>query len=90
VTFSQDYEPGLPVVAFKFSESFRKQYPRFQQSWIQTLLRTRGWYVLVHLLVSLVTLVTRLVPDYNLPPECEDIEILRVVVKENMTELVSR
>jgi hypothetical protein len=44
ITFQQDYEPGLPVVAFKFSESFKKQYPRLQQGWIQTLLRTRGWY----------------------------------------------
>lgn len=68
----EDYEPGLPVVAFKFSDSFKKQYPRFQQGWIQTLLRTRGW----------------LMPNYNLPPNCEDIEILRVVVKENMPEML--
>jgi len=54
--FSQDYEPGLPVVAFKFSESFREQYPRLQQSWIQTLLRTRGWYVPVRLLWSQLTI----------------------------------
>jgi glutamate decarboxylase len=39
----QDYEPGLPVVAFKFSEEFKKSFPHLQQKWIQTLLRTRGW-----------------------------------------------
>ncbi|KAL9714835.1 glutamate decarboxylase gad1 [Leucoagaricus gongylophorus] len=52
----EDYEPGLPVVAFKFSESFKEQYPRLQQSWIQTLLRTRGWYVPVRLLWSQLTI----------------------------------
>lgn len=30
----------------------------------------------------------RLIPNYNLCPDCQDIEILRVVVKENMTEMV--
>lgn len=39
----QDYEPGLPVVAFKFSDDFKKSFPHLQQKWIQTLMRTRGW-----------------------------------------------
>ncbi|EKM82990.1 hypothetical protein AGABI1DRAFT_118390 [Agaricus bisporus var. burnettii JB137-S8] len=68
----EDYEAGLPVVAFKFSDEFKKCFPHLQQKWIQTLLRTRGW----------------LIPNYNLCPDCQDIEILRVVVKENMTEML--
>lgn len=33
------YVPALPVVAFKFSESFKKANPNVEQRWIQTLLR---------------------------------------------------
>ena len=42
---AQRYEPGLPVVAFRFSDDFQKKYPDLRQKWIQTLLRTKGWYV---------------------------------------------
>ena len=66
----ENYHPGLPVVSFRFSDDFRQKYPDVQQKWIQTLLRTKGW----------------IVPNYNLPPELEKVEILRVVVRENMTE----
>lgn len=31
----------------------------------------------------------RIVPNYELPPSLEKIEILRVVVRENVTEVVS-
>lgn len=37
------YAPGLPVVAFRFSDAFQKKYPHIQQKWIQTLLRAKGW-----------------------------------------------
>ncbi|KAE9406443.1 glutamate decarboxylase [Gymnopus androsaceus JB14] len=67
------YEPGLPVVSFRFSDDFKKQNPDLQQKWIQTLLRSKGW----------------IVPNYELAPALEQIEILRVVVRENMTEVVS-
>jgi len=66
------YEPGLPVVSFRFSDNFKKQYPEIQQKWIQTLLRSKGW----------------IVPNYELAPALEQIEILRVVVRENMTEVL--
>ena len=41
----QDYEPGLPVVAFRFSDALKEKNPEIQQKWIQTLLRAKGWFV---------------------------------------------
>ncbi|GJJ08699.1 hypothetical protein Clacol_002918 [Clathrus columnatus] len=71
----ESYEPGLPVVSFRFSDDFQKENPNIQQKWIQTLLRTKGW----------------IVPNYELAPGLEHIQILRVVIRENMTEtLVDR
>jgi glutamate decarboxylase len=69
---TQSYQPGLPVVAFCFSDDFQAKYPDIQQKWIQTLLRAKGW----------------IVPNYELAPDLEKVEILRVVVRENMTEAV--
>lgn len=66
---------GLPVVAFRFSDALQQQYPEIQQKWIQTLLRAKGW----------------IVPNYELPPDLENVQILRVVVRENLAEpLVDR
>lgn len=69
----QNYEDGLPVVTFRFSDSFQESYPEIQQKWIQILLRTKGW----------------IVPNYELAPDLEKVEILRVVIRENATEAVS-
>jgi glutamate decarboxylase len=69
----QNYEEGLPVVAFRFSDNFQETYPEIQQKWIQILLRAKGW----------------IVPNYELAPDLEKVQILRVVVKENTTEAVS-
>ncbi|KAI9455579.1 glutamate decarboxylase [Lactarius psammicola] len=66
----ESYEPGLPVVSFRFSDDFQQKNPDIQQKWVQTLLRTKGW----------------IVPNYDLAPDLSQIEILRVVVKENFTE----
>ncbi|KAF4615256.1 hypothetical protein D9613_002765 [Agrocybe pediades] len=66
------YEPGLPVVAFRFSDKFQQDHPDIDQKWIQTLLRSKGW----------------IVPNYELPPALEQISILRVVVRENITEVL--
>ncbi|KAJ7632389.1 glutamate decarboxylase [Roridomyces roridus] len=68
----ESYVPGLPVIAFRFSDDFQAQYPEIQQKWIQTLLRARGW----------------IVPNYELAPALEKVEILRVVVRENMSEVL--
>ncbi|EST07358.1 Pyridoxal phosphate-dependent decarboxylase [Kalmanozyma brasiliensis GHG001] len=64
------YRPGLPVVSFRWSQSFRERNPNLEQRWMQTLLRAKGW----------------IVPNYNLSPDLEDIDILRVVVRENLSE----
>ncbi|THV01735.1 glutamate decarboxylase, partial [Dendrothele bispora CBS 962.96] len=66
------YEPGLPVVSFRFTDDFKTKYPEIQQKWIQTLLRAKGW----------------IVPNYELAPDLQQIDILRVVVRENMTEVL--
>ncbi|KAG6861714.1 hypothetical protein C0995_012718 [Termitomyces sp. Mi166 len=66
------YHPGLPVVSFRFSDEFKAKNPDVQQRWIQTLLRAKGW----------------IVPNYELPPALEQVETLRVVVRENMTEVL--
>ncbi|KAI0282559.1 glutamate decarboxylase [Russula aff. rugulosa BPL654] len=66
----EHYEPGLPVVAFRFSDEFQRKYPDIRQKWVQTLLRTKGW----------------IVPNYDLAPDLSQVDILRVVVKDNFTE----
>ncbi|KAF9931673.1 hypothetical protein FBU30_009734 [Linnemannia zychae] len=68
-----DFNPALPVVTFKLSESFKCRNPQVKQSAVSMLLRTRGW----------------IVPNYSLPPAAEDVEILRIVVRESFSrELV--
>lgn len=67
---AEHYEAGLPVVAFKWTDEFQKKNPHLQQSWMQTLLRVKGY----------------IVPNYNLSPDCGDIQVLRVVVRETQTE----
>ncbi|KAJ7201678.1 glutamate decarboxylase [Mycena pura] len=64
------YEPGLPVVSFRLSDKFVAEYPHVQQSWIQSMLRTKGW----------------IVPNYNAPEGEAETQILRVVVRETLSE----
>ena len=51
----EHYPPSLPVVAFKFSDEFKKEYPDIKQKSIQTLLRSKSW----------------IVPNYELPPNVQ-------------------
>ena len=67
--YHQNYCPGLPVVSFRFTDEFRQQHPDIQQKWVQVLLRAKGW----------------IVPNYELAPDLENVEILRVVVREQLT-----
>ncbi|KAJ7154704.1 glutamate decarboxylase [Mycena filopes] len=64
------YERGLPVVSFKLSDKFAEEYPHVQQAWIQSMLRTKGW----------------IVPNYNAPEGEAETQILRVVVRETLSE----
>jgi glutamate decarboxylase len=66
---SADYNAGLPVVAFRFSDEFKKEYPHVKQESVSNLLRAKQY----------------IIPNYPLPPNEEKEEILRVVVRESMS-----
>ncbi|CZR51631.1 glutamate decarboxylase 2 [Phialocephala subalpina] len=66
---SADYNAGLPVVAFRFSDDFKKEFPHIKQVDVSNLLRAKQY----------------IIPNYPLPPNEEKIEILRVVVRESMS-----
>lgn len=66
---SADYNAGLPVVAFRFSDEFKKEFPHIKQVDVSNLLRAKQY----------------IVPNYPLPPTEDNIEILRVVVRESMS-----
>lgn len=42
---SADYNAGLPVVAFRFSDDFKKDYPHVKQQSVSTLLRVRQYII---------------------------------------------
>lgn len=62
---NQHFRPGLPVVAFRFSKTFREKYSSIPQATISQMLRNKGF----------------IVPNYNLSPDEGDKEILRVVIR---------
>jgi glutamate decarboxylase len=66
---SADYNAGLPVVAFRFSDEFKKDFPHIKQDAVSNLLRAKQY----------------IIPNYPLPPTEEKTEILRVVVRESMS-----
>lgn len=66
---NEDYMPGLPVVSFRFSKSIRQKYPDIPQSIFSLLLRNKGF----------------IVPNYRLPPQELEKEILRVVVRDSLS-----
>ncbi|KAI8318145.1 PLP-dependent transferase, partial [Martensiomyces pterosporus] len=73
--YNVNFNFGLPVVAFRFSDWFLERHPMADQDVISTFLRVRGW----------------IIPNYLLPPNKSDIHVLRVVLKEATSEdLVNR
>ncbi|TNY23902.1 glutamate decarboxylase [Rhodotorula diobovata] len=64
------YIPGLPVVAFMFSDEFRNEYPRIKQRNVQLQMRQKSW----------------IIPNYSLPANAEGEEVLRVVFRETFHE----
>ena len=66
---SAAYEAGLPVVSFRFSDEFKREYPHIKQESVSLLMRARQW----------------IIPNYALPPKEDKTEILRIVVRESMT-----
>lgn len=66
---SADFVAGLPVVSFRFTDEFKREFPHIQQETASLLLRARQW----------------IIPNYALPPKEDGTEILRVVIRENMS-----
>ncbi|KAI0597256.1 pyridoxal phosphate-dependent transferase [Biscogniauxia sp. FL1348] len=66
---SANYVAGLPVVSFRFCDEFKKEFSHINQESVSLLMRARQW----------------IIPNYALPPNEDKIEILRVVVRENMS-----
>ncbi|ORX88488.1 glutamate decarboxylase, partial [Basidiobolus meristosporus CBS 931.73] len=67
---AEDFHEGLPLVAFKLSKSFKEANPHVRQKAVSGLLQMRYW----------------MLPSYKLPVSCDDQEIIRVVVRESLTE----
>ncbi|CCC69056.1 hypothetical protein NCAS_0C00660 [Naumovozyma castellii] len=68
---TQDYKPGIPLVAFKLSDEFHENFPEIPQAMISSMLRSRGW----------------IIPNYPLPKSTDDsdqCEVLRVVFRSEM------
>lgn len=42
---SADYNPGLPVVAFRLSDQFRKDFPHIKQEAVSTMLRVKQYII---------------------------------------------
>ncbi|KXX73751.1 Glutamate decarboxylase, partial [Madurella mycetomatis] len=66
---SADYIAGLPVVSFRLTDTFQREFPHVKQETISLLLRARQW----------------IIPNYALPPNEDATEILRVVVRESLS-----
>ncbi|KAF2636544.1 glutamate decarboxylase [Massarina eburnea CBS 473.64] len=66
---SDQYNAGLPVVAFRFSDDVKKDYPHVNQETISNMLRAKQY----------------IIPNYPLPPNEEKTEILRVVVRQTLS-----
>jgi len=66
---SADYNAGLPVVAFCLTNEFKEKFPHVKQESVSNLLRAKQY----------------IIPNYPLPPNEEQTEILRVVVRESLS-----
>ncbi|KAK4187257.1 glutamate decarboxylase [Podospora australis] len=66
---SANYVAGLPVVAFRLTDEFKRKYPHIKQETISLMMRARQW----------------IIPNYALPPDENETVILRVVIRESMS-----
>lgn len=72
---SKDFVPCLPVIGFRLSDQFQKEFPYVKQDSIAMMMRAREW----------------IIPNYKLPRNEDKTEILRVVVRENISvELIEK
>lgn len=68
---TSEFKPGVPLVAFRLSDKFRKDHPEVPQALVSKLLRSRGW----------------IIPNYPLPKSTDGSckwEVLRVVCRYEM------
>ncbi|TID30932.1 hypothetical protein CANINC_000454 [Pichia inconspicua] len=85
------FNPALPVVSFQLTKDFINEYPEIPQSLISTMLRNKKWiipnYQLPRINVPKVDQNGKEIDDESLLNEAngENNEILRVVVKYNLT-----
>lgn len=42
---AEDFNASLPVVAFKLTDQFKKDYSHVQQVAVSTLMRVKGWII---------------------------------------------
>jgi glutamate decarboxylase len=86
---SADYNAGLPVVAFSLTDEFKQKYPHVKQVSVSNLLRAKQYIIpsKSHKFFRPPPQhpLTRISPDYPLPPGEDKTEILRVVVRESMS-----
>lgn len=69
---SADYNAGLPVVAFTFTEDFKKQYPHIKQVSVSNLLRAKQYIIPSKSGPSRYELVgPKLTPNPRLPPSAQ-------------------
>lgn len=87
----EKFNPALPVVSFQFTKEFMNQYPEIPQSLVSTMLRNKQWiipnYQLPRINVPKIDADGKEIDDESLLNEAngENNEILRVVVKTNLT-----
>ncbi|CAI4211110.1 unnamed protein product [Parascedosporium putredinis] len=60
---SADFVAGLPVVAFRLSDKFMKEFPHVKQESVSQMMRAKQW----------------IIPNYRLPSNEKETQILRVV-----------
>ncbi|KNZ55332.1 glutamate decarboxylase [Puccinia sorghi] len=82
----EEYAMGLPVVAFCWTEEFKKKVGKMSSTpSIKAVMGSNPLRIVFHLSMNYV------VPNYELPPDLEKLQILRVVVRESMSpELIDR
>lgn len=89
---SAHYNAGLPVVAFRLSDDFKKDFPHVKQESVSTLMRVKQYIIPSESSPSSLRLGcfgllkrTFTIIDYPLPPTEQATEILRIVVRESMS-----
>lgn len=80
---SADYNAGLPVVAFTFTDDFKKKYPHLKEDAVQNLMRAKQYIIPSMYPCSFLYKADNV--GYPLPPGEEKTQILRVVVRETLS-----